>query len=373
MVNIKNIQIELTTKCNASCPQCVRTIFGGETNKNIPNAELFLEDIKNVFPKRQMQKINKICLSGLVGDPVMADDFVEIINYFSSSNPSIKIELHTNGSIRSAKTWADIGQKFNKNLLVIFGIDGIGQTNSIYRRKTQWYKIISNAKSFINAGGHAKWNFIVFKHNEHQIESVRRIAKKMGFRDIEFVISERFFDFGSYSHMSSTPIYDFNGKEINRLMPPENKQWRSPLETIMQKNNISEIKNQIDISTISCMSNNMSEIYITAEGFIFPCCWFGLLYYLGGEKCNLVYLGNDYNKYLHDYIQYKKIFNILPSIKCCQSIEFFKLKMQEYSKLLALPSINKGKPSICSVVCGLWMKKYFNNNVILKYDNAKKQ
>ena len=37
---------------------------------------------------------------------------------------------------------------------------------------------------FIEAGGVAYWDMLVFKHNEHQIEEVRQLAKNMGFKNV---------------------------------------------------------------------------------------------------------------------------------------------------------------------------------------------
>ena len=40
---------------------------------------------------------------------------------------------------------------------------------------------MQSAQAFINAGGRAEWDFLVFRHNEHQVESARKLAKEMGF------------------------------------------------------------------------------------------------------------------------------------------------------------------------------------------------
>ena len=46
-----------------------------------------------------------------------------------------------------------------------FAIDGLEDTNHIYRRNTDWVKIVQNATAYIAAGGRAEWDFIVFAHN----------------------------------------------------------------------------------------------------------------------------------------------------------------------------------------------------------------
>ena len=53
---------------------------------------------------------------------------------------------------------------------VWFAIDGLEDTHSIYRQGTNWKKIIDNVMTFVDAGGKARWDMLVFQHNEHQVE-----------------------------------------------------------------------------------------------------------------------------------------------------------------------------------------------------------
>jgi tetratricopeptide (TPR) repeat protein len=68
---------------------------------------------------------------------------------------------------------------------VTFSIDGLADTNSIYRQNTNWDKIMQSVNSFIQAGGKAVWHYLIFEHNQHQVESARTLAEKLGF--VEFV------------------------------------------------------------------------------------------------------------------------------------------------------------------------------------------
>ena len=78
------------------------------------------------------------------------------------------IEVVTNGSIKKANWWAELALKAN----VVFSIDGLEDTNHIYRVGAQWDKIMANAEAFIAAGGNATWQYIVFRWNAHQEEDV---------------------------------------------------------------------------------------------------------------------------------------------------------------------------------------------------------
>ena len=60
-----------------------------------------------------------------------------------------------------------VGKIAKAKVKVTFGIDGLQDTNHLYRISTNFDKIIKNAKAFIDAGGFAKWHMLVFEHNEH--------------------------------------------------------------------------------------------------------------------------------------------------------------------------------------------------------------
>ena len=49
---------------------------------------------------------------------------------------------------------------------------------------------MENSKAFIEAGGNAEWQFIIFDYNEHQVEEAKNIAFDMGFKN--------FFTIGGY-------------------------------------------------------------------------------------------------------------------------------------------------------------------------------
>ena len=66
-----------------------------------------------------------------------------------------------------------------KKISVFFGIDGIDQKSlERYRIGSNFKKVQENFRAFINAGGKATWQFIVFEHNEHLIKDAKGMAKE---------------------------------------------------------------------------------------------------------------------------------------------------------------------------------------------------
>jgi MoaA/NifB/PqqE/SkfB family radical SAM enzyme len=76
--SIKKLQIELTTRCNSSCPLCNRNIQGGPVIDEYVHNELFLDDIIKIFPKEILKNLNFVNHCGNFGDPGYATDLIPI-------------------------------------------------------------------------------------------------------------------------------------------------------------------------------------------------------------------------------------------------------------------------------------------------------
>ena len=50
--DLKKIEVELTTRCNARCPGCARTLKG-ETNPDVELADITLENYKKVLHSKE--------------------------------------------------------------------------------------------------------------------------------------------------------------------------------------------------------------------------------------------------------------------------------------------------------------------------------
>ena len=180
--SIKEIHIEPTSLCNARCPQCARNINGDGLNPNIKLESLGLDWFENNLPVETIQRLNKIFFCGNVGDPAATPELLEIIAYLKKHNPNLVVGLNTNGGLKTTEWWHTLGHLLNGRLdYCVFSIDGLEDTNHLYRNNVEWKKVIENACAFISAGGSAHWDMLIFNHNKHQLESARTLAKQMGF------------------------------------------------------------------------------------------------------------------------------------------------------------------------------------------------
>lgn len=251
--NIKSIHLEITSKCQAKCPMCPRRLQGGPLMPWIDLTEITVNKFKEWVPINFIKKLQNLNMCGNLGDPIIAKDTVEIYKYLRKNNSKMNLQMHTNGSARNKKFWEDLAKL---DVIVVFGIDGLEDTHSKYRIGTDFNKIIDNAKVFINAGGNARWDMLVFDHNKHQTEECEKLAYELGFKKFQKKNSSRFKD-GKYH------VLNENGKTVDILYPTEKS--KEFIERVKEAEN--------ETPTINCKSKNSSEIYVAANGIVSPCCW----------------------------------------------------------------------------------------------------
>ena len=151
-----------------------------------------MEDIQRIFPKEFCSQLDLIYMCGNYGDAMTSNTTIPAIEYWHRMGVP-QISVYTNGSGRNSDWWQALAQAMTgENDSVIFSIDGLADTNSIYRRNTNWDRIMQSVNSFIQAGGKAVWHYLIFEHNQHQVESARALAEKLGFVDFVPKATSRF-------------------------------------------------------------------------------------------------------------------------------------------------------------------------------------
>src|SRR5437879_1162730 len=103
--DIRRVHLEVTTRCNAACPQCPRNISGGRTNPDLPLVELTLADVQTIFPGDFIRQLRGMFMCGNYGDPMVAHDTLAIFEHFRRESPKVHLKLNTNASGRDAAWW----------------------------------------------------------------------------------------------------------------------------------------------------------------------------------------------------------------------------------------------------------------------------
>jgi MoaA/NifB/PqqE/SkfB family radical SAM enzyme len=183
---IEWVDIELTSYCNIDCPGCLRQQMHKEVGHILNQSYITLDDLKKWIPPKYLPKLRVVNFCGSVDEPTTHPEFLDIVDYFLSFTG---INVATNGSTRTSKFWEELGKR---KISVFFGVDGIDQESlEKYRIGSNFKKVQKNWRAFINAGGKATWQFIIFDHNKHLIEQAKQISEDEGFAKFRTIYSHR--------------------------------------------------------------------------------------------------------------------------------------------------------------------------------------
>ena len=240
---LQMLELELTSKCILKCPECDRTREKG----TYKITDLPLDLIKKRLQSDILKDVS-IALSGNYGDPIYHRHFLEVLKYLKSQNCK-KIEVETNGSGKNTNFWIKTTSILDSNDTITFSVDGLKDTNHIYRINSKWDSIQQAMEIVSKSKVQAEWKFIVFKHNQHQIEQAQKLSKSLNFSLFTIVKSSLF------------RRNCLNEKDIDPLQPDE--KWHT----------YTHIHQKASKILPKCLINKRH--YISVEGYYFPCCWVG--------------------------------------------------------------------------------------------------
>ena len=272
---IDEYQIEITSYCNAACPQCPRNINGYSINEYMPLVHLDRQILDQTFTTELCQRLRQVFFCGSYGDPIMHPEFLGILRDFRKKNPTLWLYFHTNGGVHDTDYWAEVANIMAGYGQIDFGIDGLEDTLHLYRRNVKYTKVIENAQAFIRTGGRAQWNFIVFKHNEHQVTQVQELGKALGFFNVLIRKTGRFFDHSLIEEMDRWPVENKQGVEYYLEVPTISEyRNKSMLSLTKLKQTYPVIKDYFNSTPITCDALKGNKVAISAEGLVLPCNFF---------------------------------------------------------------------------------------------------
>ena len=377
---INHLHIELTNRCNAACPMCMRFHQSSPLLRpDITLNDITLEKFKTWFPPEFLQQVILILFCGTYGDPIMCPEVYEITQYVIDTNPKINIMFNTNGGMRNPEWWSKFGKLLSNNInnKVTFSIDGLEDTNHIYRRNVKWEKLIPNVTAFIEAGGRALWDYLIFKHNEHQIEDAKTLASTLGF---EAFYPKKALGVDDGISLTSFGVLDKKGNieyiieaptkaENRNLSNPKGHAGISANTFTLEKYNLQKKENSIkqhhawsanrvyeiiddtkyqkqNSCSIKCKSlrPGVIDLFVDNYGILHPCCYVATHYNSNYADDKSLQLHHEINKYGLDN------FNLnLHTIKdIISNLHLDNVFTASWSK----DSISNGRLLFCADTCG---------------------
>lgn len=241
-----SLSIEPTTACNLGCPECPSGLkmFTRPTGNLSP--ELFEKIIGQIHKKL-------IYLTFYFqGEPFINKHFLKMVKY--ASDKGIFTSTSTNAHFIDDKVAEEIVHSGLDRLII--SLDGTTQeVYEQYRIHGKVDKVLEGTKNIIQAKKKLNsqtpqvvFQFLVVKHNEHQIDEVHQLANDLGVDKVA---------------LKTAQIYDY--KNGSPLLPADQKYSRYR----MKNDGTYEIKNKL---RNHCWRLWHSAV-ITWDGDIVPCCF----------------------------------------------------------------------------------------------------
>ena len=271
--DIRTIHLENTQNCQASCPMCDRNMNGEGVNPHIDLSELTLDDAKRIFEPDFIAQLNTMYMCGNLGDPIVARDTLEIFKYFREHNSNMWLSMNTNAGARDEAWWNELAKVFGRMGAVIFSVDGLRDTNHIYRQGVVWDNVERAMHSFIDAGGRARWDFLIFEHNQHQVELAEKISQQWGFERFVAKKTGRFITQDSKKKEKHQAV-NRKGEKTAEIKKPDTKYQNKALskqDALIEK--YGSMDGYYDVVPIKCKVKDEGNLFVTAEGLAMPCCW----------------------------------------------------------------------------------------------------
>ena len=386
---LSQMHIELTNSCNAACPMCTR--FFGNSPLIRPDLELgqiTLDKFKKYFPKEVLDKMEVILFCGVHGDPCVAKDVYEICEYIAETNPETCVRMNTNGGMRNPEFWSKMGKLFASkekgpwSWRITFSIDGLEDTNHLYRRNVVWDKLYANVKAYLETGAQAEWDFLIFKHNEHQLQEAKELSAELGFYAFVPKKALGVDDNGSLRRMPAVSREGELEYYIDAPVDPNNRNIENPIgeeQTGYWKFNPEEYKRlrknrqtphdyqgmidnayaqlakedntQLDTADINCKARTRDsgiEIFVDNFGRVMPCCYAGT--HLVGTH------GDGQSLQLHHETQKYGWDNFNLELHSLKDIMLQGHLDRLYTDSWQKPSCDVGKMAYCANICGTYSR-----------------
>ena len=268
-----SISVEPTTSCNLSCPECP----AGRKDFSRPRGNISLGEFQHVID--QLKGHLMYLMLYFQGEPLLNPEFFDMVSYARQNK--VYTATSTNGHYLDDDNAKQLVRSGLDRLII--SLDGTDQdTYEQYRRGGDIQRVLSGIRNVV------KWKkelrssrpfliiqFLVFKHNEHQIKDIKKLTKELGVR----------------LELKTAQVY---GHENDTLMIPENPKFSRYKRSGDGKWALKKpVRNRC--------SRMWDGAVITWDGRVVPCCFDkDATYQLGkldNQSFKEIWKGKAYNKF----------------------------------------------------------------------------
>ena len=240
------VSVEPTTSCNLRCPQCPSGLREFSRPTGMLNQDFFEELLPQL--KRYLHSLTFY----FQGEPYLNPDFLKMVAF--ANKHRIYTSTSTNAHYLNEENARNT--VLSKLDQLIISIDGSHQESySKYRVGGVFEKVLEGTRHIIDQKKalksnypHVVWQFIVFRHNQAEIEEIKSLGKQLGVNEVR---------------IKTAQVYDF---EHGEEWIPENETYsrykKNPDGTYRIKN---KLLNQCWRMWQGCV--------ITWDGKVVPCCF----------------------------------------------------------------------------------------------------
>lgn len=269
--------IENSSICSLRCPRCPRN----EVPSSLVQTSLDLEFFERNFTEELLKNVWQISFCGDDGDPIYGKDFLDIVKYLKTNKPNLSLRIITNGSYKKDWWWHNLATALNQYDEIHFSIDGWDQTsNEKYRVNSDWDSITTAVKTVrANSTVIMTWAAIAFRFNEDHLDEMNQLASELGFDRYQITKSTKFGAVYDHYYRDGDDIlepYDprliAKGGRFERIITDISK--RKQLEN--GKSSINDVlwtNIDRDQAIIPMCQIGNKGLYISADGYFYPCCW----------------------------------------------------------------------------------------------------
>lgn len=253
-IRTTDIEIDLTTLCNANCPLCFRN------QKNYPQKykKPIIRDINDLIKQLDLfNSLKTVLLIGQLSEPTLYPYLFKLIEYLNSRN--INIKINTNGDTHDDLFWYELGNLLKDSDEVRFTICGSEQNiHEKYRKNTNLQNILRHSDIIRNIRKIDSLNCIKFNYNKDNLNSDEFLDICNKFTSY-IIFNTNTLDKSNYNNIEN--FNDFDIDIPNTFSFTKIKKYADFLFRLKNNN-------------ILCKSETNNSIYIDVYGIIYPCYYF---------------------------------------------------------------------------------------------------